>query len=89
MKLFILLRDAFYQHQNIHLSRYDAFIHHIDNHAKPKKKICFHIFKKMEPMEGHSETIADNVTPLKCQKKSTNKSIVSKELLNRLKKHGT
>ena len=43
----------------------------------------------MEPMEGHSESIAYNVTPLKCQKKSTNKSIVSKELLNRLKKHGT
>ena len=42
----------------------------------------------MEPMEGHSESIAYNVTPLKCQKKSTNKSIV-KELLNRLKKHGT
>jgi hypothetical protein len=40
-------------------------------------------------MKGHSESIADNVTPLKCQNKSTNKSMVSKELLNRFKKHGT
>jgi hypothetical protein len=33
-------------------------------------------------MNGHLESIADNVAPPKCQKKSTNKSIVSKELLN-------
>jgi hypothetical protein len=25
-------------------------------------------FKKAKPMKGHSESIADNVTPLKCQK---------------------
>jgi hypothetical protein len=33
-------------------------------------------------MNGHLESIADNAAPPKCQKKSTNKSIVSKELLN-------
>jgi hypothetical protein len=33
-------------------------------------------------MKGHSESIADNVAPPKGKKKSTNKSIVSKELLN-------